>query len=90
MGITEPHTFFLSRLLLGSVNHPELFGLTEKLMDHNEERRKYEDMWKLQQTHVNQFLKKCQKAEFTDEEIDRAVGLLWTNSFSCKDSEGRN
>ena len=57
-------------------------------MDHNEERKKYKEMWKLQRTYVNDYLKKCSKINFTDEEYDRAVGLLWTNSFSCKDSEG--
>jgi hypothetical protein len=57
-------------------------------MDHNEERQKYKEMWKLQRTYVNDYLKKCSKTNFTDEEYDRAVGLLWTNSFSCKDSEG--
>ena len=28
-------------------------------------------------------------SEFTDEDYDRAVGLLWTNSFACKDSNGQ-
>ena len=33
-------------------------------------------------------MKKCQ-LDFTDEDYDRVVGLLWTNSFSCRDSEGQ-
>jgi len=27
--------------------------------------------------------------EFSDEEIDRAVGLLWTNSFACAQGGGQ-
>ena len=56
-------------------------------MDHNEERKKYTDLWNNQKKYVNEYLKKCQ-LDFTDEEYDRAVGLLWTNSLSCRDSEG--
>ena len=34
------------------------------------------------------FLKNC-GMEFLDEEIDRAVGLLWTNSFACAQGGGQ-
>ena len=64
------------RLLLSRKVHPEHFALSEKLMDHNEERQKYKEMWKLQRTYVNDYLKKCSKTNFTDEEYDRAVGKV--------------
>ena len=64
------------------------FKTTIPLMDHNEERKKYTDLWNQQKKYVNEYLKKC-GLDFTDEEYDRAVGLLWTNSFSCRDSEGQ-
>jgi hypothetical protein len=75
------------RLLLSREVHPEHFALSEKLMDHNEERQKYKEMWKLQRTYVNDYLKKCSKTNFTDEEYDRAVGkvihpqVLYLNNF---------
>ena len=31
----------------------------------------------------------CKKSDFTDEELDRAVGLLWTNSFACASGGGQ-
>ena len=64
------------RLLLSREVHPEHFALSEKLMDHNEERQKYKEMWRLQRTYVNDYLKKCSKINFTDEEYDRAVGKV--------------
>jgi len=73
------------RLLLNKQS--ERFKTTIPLMDHNEERKKYTDLWNNQKKYVNEYLKKCQ-LDFTDEEYDRAVGLLWTNSLSCRDSEG--
>ncbi len=69
--------------------HPEKFELTETLMDHNEDRAKYQDVWSLQRTFINDYLKQCQLLDFKDQDYDRASGLLWTNSFSCKDSEGQ-
>lgn len=76
------------RLLLSAQHDPQAYALTETLMDHNSERRKYSDMWTIQRTHVNDYLKTSQLLSFQDEDFDRAVGLLWTNSFSCKDSLG--
>lgn len=57
-------------------------------MDHNEDRKKYSEMWTDQQASVNEYLKRC-ALNFSDEDYDRAVGLLWTNSFACKKSEGQ-
>lgn len=76
------------RLLLSSQHDPQAYALTEKLMDHNSERRKYSDMWTIQRTYVNDYLKTSPLLNFQDEDFDRAIGLLWTNSFSCKDSLG--
>ena len=37
---------------------------------------------------VNRYLKDC-GVEFSDDDIDRAVGLLWTNSFACASGGGQ-
>ena len=79
------------RLLLARIHYPERFKLTETLMDHNADRQKYGNVWQSQRTFVNDYLKKCRHgmlSDFTDDDFDRVAGLLWTNSFSCKDSEG--
>ena len=77
------------RLLLSRQMYPQRFSLTEKLMDHNAERKNYKEIWELQRMHVNSYLKKCSLPDFSDQDYDRSVGLLWTNSFSCKDAKGQ-
>ena len=39
--------------------------------------------------YVIMFRNTCSLTKFTDEEIDRAVGLLWTNSFACCSGGGQ-
>ncbi|XP_023328599.1 protein msta isoform X2 [Eurytemora carolleeae] len=76
------------RLLMVKNKFPEVWERMSYLMDHNENRMKDAEMWGKYQTSVNQFLKNC-GMEFSDEEIDRAVGLLWTNSFACAQGGGQ-
>ena len=52
-------------------------------MDHNEERKSSDpELWSLHRETVNKFLREDCGADFSDEEIDRAVGIFWTNAFS--------
>jgi len=60
-----------------------------RLMDHNEDRRKDEKLWNIYQMHINRYLDSCESSDFTDEELDRATGLLWTNSFACASGGGQ-
>jgi len=57
-------------------------------MDHNEDRVKDPELWNLYRDNVNKYLKICGQ-EFSDEDVDRAVGLLWTNSFACASGGGQ-
>jgi len=57
-------------------------------MDHNENRKKDKHLWNLYKVAVNEFLKSCE-VDFDDQEIDRAVGLLWTNSFASNQGGGQ-
>ncbi len=76
------------RLILNQRRFPERKKLTEKLMDHEENRRKDLAMWSVYQKYVNDRLKHCQLG-ITDEEVNRVVGLLWTHSFACNDAGGQ-
>ena len=40
------------------------------------------ELWETYQTYVNKFLKSADPS-LKDEDINRAVGLLWTNAFAC-------
>ena len=40
------------------------------------------ELWETYQTYVNKFLKAADPS-LQDEDINRAVGLLWTNAFAC-------
>lgn len=57
-------------------------------MDHNVERKKDEELWTLHQNNVNRFIKSCDE-NYENWDIDRAVGLLWTNSFACASGGGQ-
>jgi len=76
------------RLLLAKLKYPEDWDRLEFLMDHNEDRRKEPVLWDLYQSSVNKFLQGC-NVEFSNEDIDRATGLLWTNSFACAQGGGQ-
>jgi len=76
------------RLLLVKNKFPEIWERLSYLMDHNEDRVKDPELWNLYQENVNKYLKVCGQ-EFSDEDINRAVGLLWTNSFACASGGGQ-
>jgi len=76
------------RLLLTMKNSPELEERLTYLMDHNVERKKDEELWTLHQNNVNRFIKSCEE-HYENWDIDRAVGLLWTNSFACASGGGQ-
>jgi len=76
------------RLLLIKEKSPETWERLSYLMDHNIERKQDEEMWSLYQNNVNRVLKSCNN-NFDNEEIDRCVGLLWTNSFACASGGGQ-
>ena len=40
------------------------------------------ELWETYQTYVNKFLKAADPS-LQDDDINRAVGLLWTNAFAC-------
>ena len=45
------------RVLLSQRHNPERYKLTDYLMDHNENRMNYEDVWQAQKTFVNEYLR---------------------------------
>jgi hypothetical protein len=77
------------RLLLVKEKLPEVWEQLAYLMDHNEERRRDTELWSTYQTHVNQFIRGTLGADFTDADMDRAAGLLWTNCFACAQGGGQ-
>ncbi|TRY75019.1 hypothetical protein TCAL_07034 [Tigriopus californicus] len=79
------------RFLLLRESEPNFYQRFQYLMDHNKERRLDLDTWQTYQTYVNKFLREnCQlKDTFSNEEIDRACGLFWTNAFSCNSGGGQ-
>jgi len=76
------------RLLIVKNKCPEVWERLSYLMDHNEERKRDDVLWTLYQNSVNKYLKSCD-VEFSDIDIDRAAGLLWTNSFACAKGGGQ-
>ena len=76
------------RLLKVKEKVPEVWDRLGFLMDHNEDRVKDPELWDTYQRYVNQFLKSCDPS-LPDEDINRAVGLLWTNAFACSNGGGQ-
>ena len=89
---TEPHDNYRAiaplRLLKVKEKVPEVWERLGFLMDHNEDRVKDDVLWATYQKYVNGFLKSCDSS-FKDEDINRAVGLLWTNAFACSNGGGQ-
>eukprot|EP00092_Neocalanus_flemingeri_P005352 GFUD01005766.1.p1 GENE.GFUD01005766.1~~GFUD01005766.1.p1 ORF type:complete len:592 (-),score=147.56 GFUD01005766.1:293-2068(-) len=88
----DPHDMYRCiaplRLLKVKEKVPEVWERLTYLMDHNTERRGDTELWDTYQTSVNRFLKSSDPS-FKDEDIDRAVGLLWTNAFACSNGGGQ-
>jgi len=76
------------RMLLSCRQNKEILERCSYLMDHNNERKKDFSLWNLHQTTINRFIKSC-NINADDNEIDRVVGLLWTNSFACAQGGGQ-
>lgn len=79
------------RYLLTKESHPDFYLRFNYLMDHNEERKKDEETWNLYRKFVNDFLLNDCKMEnfFKEEDLDRSVGLFWTNAFACQNGNGQ-
>lgn len=76
------------RLLQIKEKCPEVWERLSYLMDHNIERKQDTELWETYNTYVNKFLVNCD-IKNSEEEIDRAVGLLWTNAFACAKGGGQ-
>jgi len=76
------------RLLRVKEKIPEVWERLSYLMDHNEDRVKDEELWNIYQNSVNKFLKSADP-NLSDEDINRAVGLFWTNAFACSNGGGQ-
>ena len=83
---------------------PQVWERLSYLMDHNEDRIKDEELWNTYQTSVNKYclvgqsirllikffrFLKSSDPSLKDEDINRAVGLLWTNAFACSNGGGQ-
>ena len=71
---------------------PEVWERLGYLMDHNEDRVKDPELWATYQRSVNTFLGQCDPALASDtaaRDLDRCVGLLWTNAFACSNGGGQ-
>lgn len=69
------------RLLALKDKEPELWDRVQMLMDHDDDRRKEEDYWKMFQVNAVDFLRQVCGFDFTEEEIFRATGIIRTNAF---------
>jgi len=76
------------RLLKVQQKIPEVWERLSYLMDHNDDRVKEPELWNTYQTSVNKFLQSSDPS-LKDEDINRAVGLLWTNAFACSNGGGQ-
>jgi len=74
------------RLLSLRDNDPETWARVQFLMDHDEERRKEKEYWKMFQKNVVDYLRiRVGLADtYSEEEIHRAVGILRTNAFQIE------
>jgi len=74
------------RLLHLRENDPEAWARIQLLMDHDEERRKETEYWSMFQRNVVNYLRvKGGLADtFTEDEINRAIGILRTNAFQIE------
>lgn len=90
--LKSPHDHYRSiaplRLLQIKEKCPDVWERLSYLMDHNKERRQDKELWQTYNTYVNKFLVNCD-IKNSEEEIDRAVGLLWTNAFACAKGGGQ-
>ncbi|XP_023349162.1 protein msta isoform X2 [Eurytemora carolleeae] len=78
------HCILPLRLVLLSRSNPDIFNLTDRLMDHEEERSQGEDWQITERTVVKNILEICKGEEiekFTIQEVRRAVGVLEVNSY---------
>merc|ERR1712179_512100 len=74
------------RLLSLRDSDPESWARVQLLMDHDEERRKEEDYWRMFQANVVDYMRiKGGLADtYSEEEIHRAIGILRTNAFQVE------
>ena len=86
-GDTEAyHCLLPLRLLLLHRSRPEQAALTDRLMDHEEERRGSEDWTTTERTVVRRL---CQaEPGFTVEEVRRALGVLEVNCYEVANRGG--
>jgi len=78
------HCILPLRLLLLSRSDPDRYSLTDRLMDHEEDRSQGEDWMTTERTVVQNLLENCQAGQiekFTVDEVRRAVGVLEVNSY---------
>ena len=91
---THDHYRAIAPLRLMKVKEkvPEVWERLGYLMDHNEDRVKEPELWATYQRSVNTFLGQCDPALASDSaarDLDRCVGLLWTNAFACSNGGGQ-
>jgi len=74
------------RLLSLRDSDPDSWARVQLLMDHDEERRKELDYWKMFQKNVVDFIRiRGNLADtYSDDEIHRAIGILRTNAFQVE------
>jgi len=74
------------RMLSLRDSDPDSWARVQLLMDHDEERRKELDYWKMFQKNVVDFIRIRGNLgdTYTDEEIHRAIGILRTNAFQVE------
>lgn len=74
------------RLLTLRDTEPESWARVQLLMDHDDERRKEEEYWRMFQANVVDYLRiKGGLADtYSEEEIHRAIGILRTNAFQVE------
>ena len=78
------------QMLLLKESDPSKYSLTDKLMDHTEERKKDVTYWNAYQQNVVDRLKmKCQQTQFDPDEINRVCGVLDVNGYEIH-TNGQN
>ena len=71
----------LQLLLLKDLD-PKKYSLMGQLMDHNKHRKMDEEYWSdCQENVVKQIRDKCNQKQFSEEEINRVIGVLEINGY---------
>lgn len=76
------------RMSILKLNQSESYEKLNLLMDHNDVRIEQKSSWNAYQSHVVAFLRNDLQLELSEDEINRHIGIIRTNSIETKNENG--